>query len=670
MTALSPAAFPPQARCRIHFEAFVREFWECVPGATTLVWNWHMRVLCEELEQLADRVIAGLPRLHDLVINLPFGMSKSMIVSVLFPAWVWTRFPEARFICGTHTDSLALDLAAKSKDVIEGEKYQAYFPGITIRADRAAKDDYANNHGGERKSCTVGGKTPTGRHSHFIIIDDPIDPQGVRSEAELETARRFVTEVIPSRMVDKEIVPTILVMQRLHPRDPTAVMLETAKCEGVAPVRHICLPGEIWGGAETVSPPELAAHYVDGLLDVKRLTARVLKGYLGKLGAFGYAGQIKQKPELPGGGMFKPQYFNQRVKVAPYAARRIRAWDRASTSDGGCFTAGVLMAVDQEHRIYVEHMVAGQWDPDERNARMKATALRDQARYGPRHAPMIWVEAEGGSSGVDAWRGVQRALAGFNVRQERVTGSKDVRAEPWSCALAAGNVYIVDDGTWDVEAFVQEHLLFRPDPTTKRLGKFKDQVDACSLAYNKLVGGPPAGTLKVLSFGSQKGLRLVVADGTSLGSFMTDRKGLLVYFDDPPPEGAGVPYHALDMLLEPPLVLTAADVDPAELQECWNEDLAPYGRKPEEVIITPEHGKKLWSYIRRQRGTALDILVLAERAGRRALSAAYAVADVLGLKRQEAVWVADRDAEYQHEKAPAPNPHVYATIQTSRSLVL
>lgn len=468
--------------CKRSFEYFIRQFWECIPGVGDLKWNWHIGAFAKELQEMAERVFAGEPKKHNLVCNVCFGTSKSLVFSVLFPAWCWTRMPTFRFIFATHTDSLVQDLASRSRDIIISEKYKKYFPTIKIRNDKNSKEDYQNNYGGERKSCTVGGKSPTGRHAHAIIIDDPLDPKGARSEAELETAHKFMTETIPSRMTDKEVTPIILVMQRLRPRDPTDVMIDIAKKEGTTPLRRICFPGEITDGAAEVLPPEYKQNYIDGLMDPVRLSRRVLDDYRGTLGSYAYSGQVLQNPVPPGGGRFKPGWFLQQdLRAAPFASYRILYVDRAATAEGGCYTAMVLMAMDSDKRLYVEHVVHGQWEPNERNDRIVAEAKRCRNRYGPKHEPMIVIEKETGSTGKEAFQGLARRLMGYRICEDAPSGSKDVRAEPWADQLAAMNVWIINDKIWDMESYITEHILFQPDTTSKRMGRYKDQVDASCL---------------------------------------------------------------------------------------------------------------------------------------------------------------------------------------------
>jgi phage terminase large subunit-like protein len=682
--------------CRNSFWEFLKRFWSSVPGAGTLIPNWHMKILCDELQVAAERVFRMEPRQYDLVFNVPFGTSKSTICSILFPTWTWTRMLGMRHICATHTQSLVLDFSIKSRSVMESALYKACYPEVILTRDTG--EVYSNTGGGEWRGCTVGGKTPTGFHAHHLAMDDPIDPQGARSEAELDTASHFAREVLPSRKVDKEVSFTTLVMQRLEYRDPTAVMLRIGKEEGATPVRHICLPGN---DTFDIHPPEYKRFYTDyneysgcmpeGLMDPRRLSRTELRRYEITLGAYGYAGQVGQQPFPPGGGMFKDPYFSRRVRAAPYEAKRIRYWDRAATQDGGCATAGTLLAKNHEGHYYVEHVVWGQWEPTERNRMMRATALRDRAKYGPKYEPLIYVEHEPGSSGVDSYKEVARILAGFKVYPDRPTGSKDTRAEPWSAQCAAGNVYIVDNGEsegtgkadWDINAYVQEHCLFRPIPG-KRLGKDKDRVDSSSGAYNLLTGSRPQASLRVLTTGPKKGMHKIVAcSEEELGNLQVEEhRCIMVVFRDPLPlemhsgalNGNGVPssplpFHLLDHLLDH-LILTFPDLDPADYQDRWDRPVYPYGKLPPELIMTQSEGKKIWSLIKKQRSENWEILLFVDSGDNRAFSAALSVCDIMGFERSSTIHrPCDPDTLVSKEIKP-PNGHVYDLIKSTRGMVM
>lgn len=664
MASFSPADVRASI-CRESFEDFVRHFWNEVPGAGKCKWNWHLSVFCQELQIVAERVFKGLPKLYDLVINVSPGTSKSTIISILFPTWIWTRFPEGRVLSASHTDSLVLDLSTKARSVILSDKYCETFPEVELRHDQDTKGYYANTRGGDRYTCTVAGKSPMGFHAHFLIIDDPIDPKKALSEAETKTAKEFVTEVVSNRKVDKLVTPTILVMQRLGVGDPTDVMLDEGKKEGASPVRHICLPAELTRGDDgafiesDVVPQELARRYVNGLMDPVRMPAQVLNENKAR-GALFYATQFLQRPYSRSGGMFMESYFLHTVKAAPYKAKRVRFWDNAATQAGGCNTAGVLMSRDGNEDYFVEHVVKGQWDPDERNKRILFAAQQDRRRYGPNNEPTIWVEQEPGSAGVDAFKYLAKVLRGYPIRAWKPTGKKEIRARPWSSQLAAGNVHLVTDGTWDVDGFIKEHLAFP-------LGAFKDQVDAAAAAFSLLVKMESSYGMRTFAFNKRKDghLQFLVLDQAELLNTRVEEKSLLVSIGDPMgPDD--VPGHALTNLLGS-LRLRFTAHEPSDHQDNYGEIIEPYGQSVADLVLQRSQAKRLWAFLLQKRDPKPEIVVIQDEGTGIALTLAQAISDCLSLPRT--IIVIGDDPE-QSAKGEPLSRHIYDTVKVMRGAVI
>jgi predicted phage terminase large subunit-like protein len=309
--------------CRRSFYRFFLEFWD-VLESETLVDNWHIQAICDELQEVAERVIRREPRENDIVINVPPGTSKSTIVTVMFPAWLWIRDASLRIISTSYSSALSINHAIKSRDLIKSDKYQKMFD-LELKEDQAGKSHYKNTKGGERIATSTGG-TVTGFHAHFIILDDPLNPKEAESDAERKTANDYIQSTLNTRKVDKNISVTILVMQRLHDDDPTAKMLEKKK------VKHICLPAELGDGVKPVSWRE---YYTNGLLDPIRMGKDTLADMKRDLGSYGYAGQFMQQPSPASGGIWKKEWFN----VVPNASfpERLESlgtdWDLAYTKN-------------------------------------------------------------------------------------------------------------------------------------------------------------------------------------------------------------------------------------------------------------------------------------------------------------------------------------------------
>jgi predicted phage terminase large subunit-like protein len=443
---------------RDSFVDFVRFFWDTI-CPEKMVENWHIPYLCGELQTMAEKVFRGEPRDEDMIINISPGTSKSTICSIMFPAWVWTRMPSARLICGSYAYMLALELSRKTRMLVESELHRAYFPEVELMDDQNTKEYFVTKQGGGRRAVGTGGSI-TGFHAHFILVDDPIDPQGALSEADLKAANLWMRETLPTRKVDKALTPTVLIMQRLHQNDCTGDWLSRQRVG----VKHICLPAEL---SDNVKPESTREKYVDGLMDPVRLPRHILRENEVTLGQYGYSGQFGQRPTPRGGGMFRASRIEIDTPPRTFVSR-VRYWDKAGTKDGGAYTAGVLMGKDLEGQWWVTDVKRGQWDSAEREKIIRQTAEIDGIGV------IVGVEQEPGSGGKESAENTVRRLAGFRVRVDRPTGDKVLRADPFSVQVNMGNVKIVR-GEWN-HAFLEELEHF-PNST------YKDQTDACSGAF-------------------------------------------------------------------------------------------------------------------------------------------------------------------------------------------
>ena len=462
---------------------FLQYFWPVI-SAHTFQPNWHIEFLCAELEKVARKAANKEPRDYDLVINISPGTSKTILTSIMFPAWCWTQWYWMRFITASYSKDLALESAEYCRDLVRSPEFQRLYPDIGIKEDKDTKSNFkivkkipglSVNHvpkilsGGSRFSTSVGG-TLTGFHGDILIVDDPLNPQQAASDVELENANRWMEQTLPTRKTNKAVTPTILIMQRLHENDPAGHLLAKQK----ANIRHISLPGECRNYAKQVQPPELIKFYKDDLFDVVRMPWSVLNDMQADLGQYGFAGQIGQNPVPPGGGMFKVDHFQYIDAYTPLKSRvehTVRYWDKAGTAGGGAYTVGVKMCKLENGKFIVEDVKRGQWGTNEREDIIKQTAEADGRNV------EVWVETEPGSSGKESTENTIRNLAGFIVRGEHPTGDKTVRADAYSVQVNNGNVYLTK-ADWNF-AYVHE-LRFFPNST------YKDQTDASSGSFNKL----------------------------------------------------------------------------------------------------------------------------------------------------------------------------------------
>jgi predicted phage terminase large subunit-like protein len=296
--------------CEESFYEFFLEFWGTIE-AVELVPNWHIEYLCNQLQEVYE-AWARKEAQADMLINVPPGTSKSTTVSQLFPAWLWVKHPGMRILSSSHSAPLAISNSIKSRLCLKSDKFRRLWPGrIEFQDDQDGKTDYRNTGLGQRLTTSSGTGGAMGSHADFIIIDDPINPQAGGSEAGRLAAAAHL-QTLATRKTDKARTVTILVMQRIHEQDPAGLWLASG-----APLRHICLPGELTIDATTgekgsqVRPPELRQRYIDGLLDPRRLARPVLGKLQLTLGSYGYAGQVQQLPAPEEGGILKKVWFRR-----------------------------------------------------------------------------------------------------------------------------------------------------------------------------------------------------------------------------------------------------------------------------------------------------------------------------------------------------------------------
>jgi predicted phage terminase large subunit-like protein len=453
-----------RALCKASLFEFLKLFWHVII-AEEPVWNWHIKYLCDELQKAAERVIGGLPKEYDIVINIPPGTTKSTIVSVMLDAWMKSKMPSCRFLGASYAHSLAQNLSRLTREIIKSDLYRKLFPEVQIREDQDAKGDFEIEGGGNRFAVGSGGVV-VGRHYHTIAVDDPIDPNSAVSETELNIVNTWINSTLSQRKVNKQVTLTILVMQRLAQGDPTESFMDQG-----GKVKHICLPADT---DYPIKPPELKAHYINGLLDPVRLPQAILD-LEKKRGDYFYAGQMGQSPCPAGGGMFlTDKLVIERPHPLVIWRKLVRFWDKAaSKKKRSAFSVGVKMGLDQQGRYWILDVVRDRWNSAARERKILQTAQADGFNC------LVGIEQEGGSGGIDSAESTVRNLAGFRTRIVPAREDKELRVDAFSCQVNVGNVYVAPAG-WN-KVYIDEMRLFP-------YSKFKDQMDASGGAFNTIAG--------------------------------------------------------------------------------------------------------------------------------------------------------------------------------------
>lgn len=449
-------------RARRSLREFARQAWPLLEPQTPLKWGWAVDAVCEHLEAVTRGEI------RRLLINVPPGTMKSLLTSVIWPAWEWIGQPHLRYLGTAHKQDLAVRDNTKCRRLIQSDWFQRHWP-TTLTGDQNAKTKFENASTGFREAMAFA--SMTGSRGDRVILDDPHSVDDANSRVKLASDVLTFREALPSR-VNNERSAIVIIMQRLAEGDVSDAALELG-------YDHLMIPMRYEGNSKFVIGSDPRTE--DGeLMFPERFSEDAVQELERSLGTYGAAGQLQQRPAPREGALFEWQKAEV-VDAHPAILRQvIRYWDKAGTKDGGAYTAGVKMGLGSDGLFYVLDVIRGQWAAPERERVIKTTAGLDG------QTTRIWIEQEPGSGGKESAESTIRNLAGYTIKAERPTGDKVTRADPFAVQVEAGNVKILR-GPWNKDYF--DEMKVFPN------GKYKDQIDASSGAFNKLAVPAAVGLL-------------------------------------------------------------------------------------------------------------------------------------------------------------------------------
>lgn len=364
--------------------SFAKAAWPVVEPGVEFQDNWHLQVICAHLTAVSCGDI------RDLIINIPPRSMKSLLISVIWPAWEWTNRPTRKWLFASYGQALATRDALKTRRLIQSDWYRSRWgrtsswpKGFELTGDQNQKMRYENDRLGYRISTSVGG-LGTGEGGDIIVVDDPHNVEQAESEAVRESTLTWWDETMSTRGNDPTRVARVIVMQRVHENDLTAHCLARGGYE------HLCLPMEYEPDHPTRSSTSLG--FVDPrrkegqLLWPARFTPDALAKLKRSLGEYGTAGQLQQRPTPRGGGMFKAVHLRAWPHDKPMPALHfvIQSYDTAftekTTNDP---TACTVWGIWEDKAGKRNALLLDAWDDFMRYSRARKRIVDDwSARYG------------------------------------------------------------------------------------------------------------------------------------------------------------------------------------------------------------------------------------------------------------------------------------------------
>lgn len=302
---------------------FAKGAWNVLEPGRQFKDNWHIKVICEHLQAVSEG------RIHRLLINVPPRHMKSLLVSVIWPVWDWLRTPTRQFLTASYVQKLSTRDALKSRQLIQSPWFQARFGGVfQLGKDQNEKQRYQNSKMGYRIAISTHGGV--GEGGDFLIADDPQNTDEMGSDAYVEATTDWWNNTFNQRLNDQNDGAIVLTMQRLSERD----LCEQALAEGGWV--HLMLPAEYEAAraCTTVLGFKDPRTEEGELLWPNRIGREALDKMKKRLGSYGTAGQLQQRPAPRGGGTLKRQHYRTiKRKDLPAFFHYILSWDTAATEN-------------------------------------------------------------------------------------------------------------------------------------------------------------------------------------------------------------------------------------------------------------------------------------------------------------------------------------------------
>jgi|SRR5580765_3453479 len=424
-----------------------------------------------------EEFIAGAYQGVRVAIHAAPQFGKSIIISQCYPCWILGYDPVHRFRLATYNIFHSARFSVVIKRALLSSEHRAFFPSSETNVPAKSKavewftEARTKINDGQSSFSALGLQSGfTGTGADTLLIDDPYKSmEEALSDIIRDKTWRFHTDTASPRLNDQS--NEFIMFHRYHQDDMGGRALASGEFG-------------LWRYAA-----EADGDYVDeqsgrsfpdplGRPEGEFLSPRFSLSYYTrhKNNEQVWNSQFQGRPVSKAGSLFDVSKIRLLSPAeCPQFVHQVRAWDNAATEGGGAYTAGVKMGITATGRFVILNTKREQVGTAERTMLQHSTANEDG----------LLVEIHGpqdpGSAGKDVAFQFQRELAAkqFNVTVSVVSGSKEMRAYPFSQAVNSGQCDLVDDGTWDVKAFKDELHNFP-------LSTYKDQVDAGSDAYSHL----------------------------------------------------------------------------------------------------------------------------------------------------------------------------------------
>jgi predicted phage terminase large subunit-like protein len=340
------------AACRRDLVSFIAKCFHTLAPNSHFDMNWHIEALGFQLEC----IWRGESR--RLLINMPPRYLKSIVTSVIFPAFLLGHDPTVRIIVISHNSDLAIKLHNDFRTIVNSEWYQKLFPAMRISRIKNTESELYTTQNGYRLAKSIDAGV-TGFGANIIIIDDPLKPMDALSDSKRTAVNDWFFNTALLRLDDKQKGAIIIVMQRLHVDDLTGRLLRDSDEWTTLSLSAIAEHEE----SIQISENEYHLRRVGDPIHPEREPLHILESLRSQLGSYIFAAQYQQCPIPRDGLMIKRDWvqYYEKLPIRTSSSELFQSWDTASKVGPQNDFSVCTTWLYHEQKYYLVDMVRGRF---------------------------------------------------------------------------------------------------------------------------------------------------------------------------------------------------------------------------------------------------------------------------------------------------------------------
>ena len=498
-------------KSKTDLKLFTKLTFQKVRGREAFKPHWSLDYLLEHLQLVGTGI-------DQLLVSLPRGYGKSVLISEIFPAWKLIQEPTERLTCFTRSFGSNASSWHRNSFLNYSLDDLKKYTYSDIHEASCSETIFRTKAGGYRRVGSIN-SSAVGSDLTGVVVDDPVSEEHERSEALRESVEGFyrrglfpAIRRVPATINQEQLTelqkrehkltlqlqnekpilknksPWIVhTMQRLHPEDPQAMMLKIKDDLREAGIKqnivYIALPS-IFTEQKIYSFPISKQRYTTkeneyleaGTLDKNRIDLLRIQ-----LGEEAFQSQMQQNPVASSDVVLRTEYINyydnSKLKFMQFDSLFMTCDTALSKNKNSDFSVVCCWAGEGE-KLYLIDMLRGKFTYE---LEEELRRFYDKWKFGinnDRFMPRLYIENKA-SGGVM----VEALSKNHNINTEKVERKEDMQLRIRNILhlLKSGCLYIPqEDNLNDVceqdirKQFETEYQAFRMSMTHKH-----DDIISC-----------------------------------------------------------------------------------------------------------------------------------------------------------------------------------------------